>query len=521
MQPLNRVLSLAGAMVFLAVFANGATVSGAVKGPDGAPFRAASVEARNAKTKITTIVFSDSNGRYRVENLAAGDYRILAKAIGYQSDPHSGIMLAANQNASFDWTLQKQMVRWTDIPIYQGLTLMPEGKGKARFVESCGASCHGYQRMIEVTRDANGWTDAVKDMRQRIGGGVVGQIKDDQDAADLAFYLSKIFGTGPGALPPSPADLPGYQGTVQRYGDEALKIVYVMYEMPPGRMTWDANPDKDGNIWLPFFGTVNGVGRLNPNTGEVREYMLASQNPRVGTRSAFMGPDGIVWVVIEGGTLVKLDPKTGAMKEYKGPAAKGGMNTVRADANGILWVSGTPYSYRFDPKTEKYTELTDIPATYGANLDKDGNIWFDEAAGQGRIFKVDYKTEKISTWNPPPAPGTRRRIQVDAAGDAWLAQFTAGKIVRLNPEAKTFKIYDLPGAQPQPYPIGIDREQHIWYASGMMDTLGRLDPATGKVTEYPPPAVGNGMREFNNDPQGRMWFASPGNNTIGYLYLAK
>ena len=210
MQPLNRVLSLASVAVFLACFVNGATVTGTVKGPDGAPFRAASVEARNSKTKITTIVFSDSNGRYRVENLAAGDYQIVAKAIGYQSDPHSGIMLAANQNASFDWTLQKQMVRWTDIPIYQGLMLMPEGKGKTRFVESCGASCHGYQRMIEVSRDANGWTDAVKDMRQRIGGGVVGQIKDDQDAADLASYLGKIFGTGPGALPPSPADMPGY-----------------------------------------------------------------------------------------------------------------------------------------------------------------------------------------------------------------------------------------------------------------------------------------------------------------------
>ena len=521
MRGLKEILSLASAVVLLAGFASGSSITGTVKGPDGAPFRAAFVQARNSKTRITVMALSDSSGRYKLENLPAGDYQVLARATGFRSDPRTGVVLAADQPASFDWVLQKQMVRWTDIPIYQGFKLMPEGKGRARFIASCGASCHGFQRMIEVPRDANGWRDAVRDMRARIGGGVIGQIQNDQDAADLASYLSTIFGTGPGALPPSPADLPGYKETVQQFSDEALKIVYVMYEMPPGRMTWDANPDKDGNIWLPYFGTVNGVGKLNPRTGELQEFLLPNQSRRVGTRSAFMGPDGIVWVVIEGGTLVKLDPKTGTMKEYKGPAARGTMNTVRVDAKGIAWVSGTPYSYRFDPKTEKYTELTEVPATYGANFDKHGNIWFNEAGGQGRIFKVDSTTEKVTAWTPPPAPGSRRRLQVDSAGHAWLAQFTAGKIIRLNQETGAFQEYPLPGEQPTPYPVGIDQEQHIWYSSGTMDSVGRLNPATGKVTEYPPPEIGNGMREFNNDLQGRMWFASPGNNTVGYLYLAK
>jgi virginiamycin B lyase len=307
---------------------------------------------------------------------------------------------------------------------------------------------------------------------------------------------------------------------MKQFNDDALKIVYVMYEMPPGRMTWDANPDKDGNVWCPYFGTVNGVGRLNPDTGEVQEYLWESQLPRVGTRSAQLTRDGAsAWVVEEGGTLVKVDVKTGKQIKYKGPGKS--MNTVREDPKGILWVSGGPYSYRFDPKTGVYTELKDVPNTYGANLDKAGNIWFDEVGGQGRIFKVDYKTEKVTTWTPPPQPGSRRRLQVDSNGNAWLAQYDKGQIVRLDTETGTFKEYVLPGEQPTPYPIGIDTNNQIWYASGIMDTVGRIDPATGKITEYPPPAVGNGMRELNNDPKGRMWFASPGNNTVGYLYLAK
>jgi|HubBroStandDraft_3_1064219.scaffolds.fasta_scaffold34198_2 virginiamycin B lyase len=523
MQPLRirTILGLVGAVGLISSMAFGATITGKVTGPDGAPFRAAFVQARNAKTRVTVIVLSGNDGTYRVENLPAGNYQVQARSVGYRSDAKSGIFLAANQNATFDWTLQKQMVHWDEIPIIQGINLFPEGPGKEKF-SRCGSSCHGFEQFINVRRDENGWRAALKDMMStRIGGGVVyGTIKNDQDVNELAAYAAKIFGTGPGALPESPADLPGYVDWMKQFSDDALKIVYVMYEMPPGRMTWDANPDKDGNIWCPYFGTVNGVGRLNPDTGELQEYLWESQSPRVGTRSVQMTRDGVsAWVVEEGGTLVKVDVKSGKQTKYKGPGKS--MNTVREDPNGILWVSGSPFSYRFDPKTGVYAEVKDAPNTYGANLDRAGNIWFDEVGGQGRIFKLDYKTEKVTTWTPPPQPGSRRRFQVDANGIGWLAQYDRGQIVRLDTETGAFKEYQLPGEQPSPYPIGIDTSNQVWYASGIMDTVGRLDPATGKITEYPAPAVGNGMRELNNDPKGRMWFASPGNNTVGYMFLAK
>jgi len=517
---IGKILALVSAVGLISSFAFGATITGKVTGPDGSPFRAAYVQARNSKTRVTVIVLSGNDGRYRIENLPAGDYQVRAKAIGYRADPMSGIVLAANQNASFDWTLQKQMVRWDEIPIIQGIDLFPAGAGKDKF-SRCGSSCHGFQQFINVRRDENGWREVLKDqMSTRIGGGVVySVVKNDQDVNELAAYASKIFGTGSEALPESPADVPGYADWMKQFSDDALRIVYVMYEMPPGRMTWDANPDKDGNVWCPYFGTVNGVGRLNPDTGELKEYLWESQQPRVGTRSAQMTRDGVsAWVVEEGGTLVKVDVKTGKQTKYKGPGKT--MNTVREDPNGILWVSGSPFSYRFDPKTGTYTELKDVPNTYGANLDKAGNIWFDEASGQGRIFKVEYKTGKVTTWTPPPQPGSRRRFQVDSNGIGWLAQYDRGQIVRLDTETGAFKEYQLPGEQPTPYPIGIDANNQVWYASGIMDTVGRLDPVTGKITEYPPPAVGNGMRELNTDPKGRMWFASPGNNTVGYIYLA-
>jgi virginiamycin B lyase len=515
----HKTLSLAAAILFLASVAPAATVTGVVRGPDGAPFRGAKVKAQNSKTKMSVIVFSDSDGHYKVPELPAGDYEVQATAIGFASDPKSGVFLNASQDQTLDWDMQKQMVKWEDIPIYQGIQLMPDGKGKARFVQTCGASCHGFRSMIGVQRDLKGWQEAVADQRTRIGGGVINQIKDDQDASDLSAWLAKTFGTGPGAVTESPADMPGYKDLVQNFTDEGLKIVYVTYEMPAGRMTWDVTPDKQGNVWAPYFGTANGVGKLNPETGELKEYLLPSQNPRVGTRSAYVGPDGTLWLVIETGTVVKIDQKSGKMTMLPAPDEKGrSMNTVRVDPKGTVWFSGGPKSWRLDPKTNKFTPVTET-STYAANFDQFYNIWFTEAGGAGRVFKVDDKTEKVSAWTPP-TPGNRRRIQVDSHGIVWFAEFTAGKIGRLDPETGVTKEITLPGAQPAPYAIGLDKDG-VWYGSGMMDTVGRIDPDTLKVTEYPVPEMGNGMREINNDTKGHMWFASPGDNFVGYMYLAK
>ena len=47
MRPSNKLLILAGFLLSLAPFADSATISGTVKGPDGKPFKGAFVEAQN------------------------------------------------------------------------------------------------------------------------------------------------------------------------------------------------------------------------------------------------------------------------------------------------------------------------------------------------------------------------------------------------------------------------------------------------------------------------------------------
>src|SRR3984957_10204411 len=143
---MRSISKLAAFLSFVVLFSSSAfaaTVTGTVKGPDGAPFEGAFVQAVNAKTKISISVLSDKQGRYRVANLAAGEYQVRVRAVGYTTDPHSAIVLTADQNLSFDFPLQAGTVRWSDLNLYQGKTLMPDGKGKETLSTNCYI-CHGF-----------------------------------------------------------------------------------------------------------------------------------------------------------------------------------------------------------------------------------------------------------------------------------------------------------------------------------------------------------------------------------------
>src|SRR5205809_6826982 len=83
-----------------------ATITGTVKGPDGAPFRAAFVQARHAGLKMTVSVLTDNQGKYVVENLPAGDYTLGIRAIGYEAEPKNAIKLTAEQNLAQDFALK-------------------------------------------------------------------------------------------------------------------------------------------------------------------------------------------------------------------------------------------------------------------------------------------------------------------------------------------------------------------------------------------------------------------------------
>src|SRR6267142_3029702 len=223
-------LGLLGFVLFASSLADAASITGTVTGPDGAPFRAAFVQARHAGLKMTVSVLSDNQGKYLVENLPAGEYRLQIRAIGYKADAKSGVKLAADQNLSQDFALQTGMVRWTDISIYQGLELLPEARGKRVLAENC-LGCHGFQsKMAATVRDEDGWRSRVEFMREAMRASLADRRGfSDQQAEDVTYYMTQMFGPD-SVLPKSPADMPNYKNTLTEFSDEALKIVYVDFD---------------------------------------------------------------------------------------------------------------------------------------------------------------------------------------------------------------------------------------------------------------------------------------------------
>ena len=499
--------------------AEAASISGSVTGPDGAAFRGAFVQARNAKTKITVSVLSDNAGKYQIENLPAGEYRLAIRAPGYKADAKGGVALAAEQSATQNFALQKGMVRWSDISMWQGMKLLPDARGKDLLFTHCMA-CHGFEsRMAAVTRNEDGWRDRMNYLRDAMGFFVMDPRFgfNDEKAEDVISYMNHVFGED-SALPKSPAELPQYKDTLRPFSDAAMKIVYVEYELPgPDRMPWSAHPTKDGSFWIPYYGRANKIARLNSETGEIKEFPV----PNVGTaaiHSAVPAPDGSVWLTQQGSNkLGRWDPETQKITEYQDDRRK---HTIRIDPKtGQVWSTGG--LSRFDPKTGAFAHIPEVPTSYGIALDAEGNAWFTELLKNGKIGKVDAKTLQVTKYVLPTANGRPRRIQVDSDGIVWFAEFDAGKIGRFDPKTETFKEYQLPGPYPTPYALGIDAEHKIWYSSEYQDVVGRLDPATGEVIEYPVPRAENSMRDFFLDDKGRIWFGSPANDRVGYFYLAK
>lgn len=516
--------------------ASAGMISGIVRDPSGTPIKGAFVRAENLNSHIMTIVLTNNGGNFRFESLTSGVYKIEATAVGYKSEAHSSVKVEDGQSLPQDFALQKGIVRWRDLSIHQGQALLPDDPGKALLFTKC-MNCHGFQsREASRPREEDGWQDALALMRDPYSG--IGYFNDvnrvsDQDAAKIASYLNKVFGVN-SDLPRDPSQLAGYDKVKQTFSEKAMKIVYVVYNLPgPDRMPWNANPDGSGTIWMPYYGFANQIAELDPKSGIIQEFKVPNKST-AGIHSAVMGSDGYVWFTEQGVTKIgKFDPNTKEMSEYSVPKTGeymkgtpmeswpmlnlGHVHTIREDRLGFIWTTGNPLR-RFDPRTGKWDEFREIRACYGIDFDKDGNVWFANYPDpDGKIGTVDIKTLKITTFPVPTTNGGPRRIALDRMGFVWFTEYRGNKIGRFDPKTKTFKEVSLPDQDPSPYAIGIDRNDLVWFNSDRDDIIERLDPKTDEITEYPFPYAEIGIREIRPDQEGRMWFTSPANNKVGYF----
>jgi virginiamycin B lyase len=371
--------------------------------------------------------------------------------------------------------------------------------------------------MATQAHDENGWRARVVYMRDVM---MEGRKFSEEATEDFTKYLTTLFGPN-SPKPASPEDMPEYKALVRPLSSNAMNIAYVEYDFSAlnGMGPWSAVEDKDGMMWIPYYGRGNAVVKLDPKTGEQTSYPLGFAR-KAGIHSAVPARDGSVWFTEAAlGKIGRLDPTTKLITEFQNkPLPDGtrtGAHTIRVDDRGLVWVSGGPAISMFDPKTEQFRHF-DLGGTYGNVVGKDGAQWFTSFRVDGPIGRIK---DGVLTKFYPPTKGKPQRLLEDSDGIIWFTERQGNKIGRLDPKTEQFKEFPLPGPEASPYAIGMDSKGMIWYSSHEQDTLGRLDPKTGEVIEYPYPHSEISMREFFLDSQGRMWYASSVNNKIGYFHF--
>jgi hypothetical protein len=83
----------------IAVFAQGATLSGTVKDAAGSPVPHANVSLKNINTGQTVETQADAQGAYQFANVAPDDYEVTAAAIGFTAKTQNVSMTSGSQTA--------------------------------------------------------------------------------------------------------------------------------------------------------------------------------------------------------------------------------------------------------------------------------------------------------------------------------------------------------------------------------------------------------------------------------------
>ena len=131
-----------------------------------------------------------------------------------------------------------------------------------------------------------------------------------------------------------------------------------------------------GSLWVGFGREATDVARVDPASGKVIRVLVGVKAP-----SHFLATTSAIWIVNDGDTIVRFDPKTGAVL---GTTHLGRTLVQPASApDGTIWVPDKEIDriFRVDPTTG--TVVDSFPGSDGAftALRSFGSMWVTGYAG--------------------------------------------------------------------------------------------------------------------------------------------
>jgi virginiamycin B lyase len=307
--------------------------------------------------------------------------------------------------------------------------------------------------------------------------------------------------------------------------DGPVKVNIRLWDVPTqGSRPHDPLAAKDGSIW--WSGQLaNKLGRIDPKTGAIREYTLKS--PHTGPHGFAEDRDGNIWFTGNNAGLIgKLDPKTGVTTEYPLPDPKAkDPHTINIAPDGTIWftVQGANMLGRLDPKegaVKLVTSPTEKSRPYGLMINAKGVPFFVEF-GANKIASIDPASMAIKEYALPNEAARPRRLALQGDDVIWYTDFPRGMLGRLDVKTGAVKEWPSPsGPKSEPYGI-VFTKGALWYneSGAKPNTVVRFDPQTEKFQSWAIPGGGDIVRNMDVTPDGNPVMAHSLANQVGLVEI--
>jgi virginiamycin B lyase len=469
---------------------------GIVKSVGGEPLEGIMVQLIAQKNAIRTSVYSNADGRYEFPKLEAGTYTL---RIARPREFHPFVKEQVEINGSPELpeiTLTRVTSGALLPPLPQIaaqmsgsewlLSLSGTGEEKRLLTVNCNW-CHSYQQIFRNHYDEHGWAQIVNRMTKGAGSPLInmnprGRFNDDE-IAKLVKWLATV--RGPESKDPPFVALPRPQGRQTR-------VVITEYELPRLELaTHDVWGDSKGNIWYsPHRSSY--IGRLDPRTGAVKEYRVPPVDAGVlpGTHWIWVDKDDIVWGSENWQhSIWRFDPKTEEFTRVRWNVPEplnspmGGNYAI--DPEGFIWRARQKAVAKIGALTGETIlryPLKKFVGTYGSAVSSDGRYFGGGAWPRDGIVVADTKTGEV--WEPDCSANCGpARGEFDRQGNYWSGG-RGGMLIKFDIEKKRLFEYPLPTPYASMYSAQTDKNGEVWAGEMHSGRYLRFNPKTEQFTEY-------------------------------------
>jgi streptogramin lyase len=511
-----------------------AALTGQVSSPQEAVMEGVVITAKKDGSTIAISVVTDAQGKYAfpADRLEPGHYTLKARAAGYELDGTRDATVATGASATADIKLRTVKNLAPTLTNAEWMISMPGTDEQKKFLLNCNG-CHTLERVLKSSYDADDFQKIIfprmsnyypgsTPLKPQKLGGTATRDRDRGDTRKPAEYLA--------SLNLSQQQTWNFElKTLPRLTGKSTKVVITEYDLPNQFIQpHDVMLDRAGNVWYSDFGQMF-LGKMDAKTGKVTQYPIPIVKPNwpQGTLNLEIDNDGNPWVgVMYQSAIAKFDVKTEKFQMWQTPkewdtdgGQLGHLAVYGTPTDNKVWIKNSDGTniYKLDLVSNKMENLGAPKdprtgrriGTYGIHADAENNAYLLDFSA-GNIVKIDAKTGRETVYLTPTPNSTPRRGRIDHEGKLWFAEYRGMAIGMLDPKEGVIKEWKVPTPWSAPYDAMAGKNGEAWTGSMLTDRVSRLDIASGQYTEYQLPRSTNIRRVYVDDAKkpGTLWIGS-------------